>query len=209
MKKVLHIIANPKDLNDSLSKRLAEYFFAQYAELHPKHVIETLDLAEEKVPFLTGNLISSLFKFEEVELSDEEKLAVELSDRYIAQLKNAQKIVITAPMWNFTIPAKLKAYFDLIIRPKKTYEVTDHGPKGLLGKKPIMFLGARGGVYPAGTPLAHFDFHGPFLSALFVYLGSDDIESVWAEGSNHPHTGGPEAVLAKAKAEIDARVGRF
>ncbi len=89
--------------------------------------VTTRDLAAEPVPVLDMAIATAL-RSNGDDLSDELKQIVELSDSLIAELKQADTVVIAAPMYNFMIPTQLKNYFDLIARAGVTFKYTETGP---------------------------------------------------------------------------------
>ena len=91
-------------------------------------------------------------------------------------------LVIGAPMYNFTIPSQLKAWFDRIIITGKTFSYSEAGAKGLAGGKKVIVASSRGGLYAPGTPQEANDFQEPFLRAILGFIGIKDIEIVRAEG---------------------------
>ena len=93
----------------------------------------------------------------------------------------ADTIVIGAPMYNFTIPTQLKAWFDRIAIAGKTFSYTENGPEGLVGDKRVIIALARGGLYGEGSPSASFEFVERYLRAAFDFLGIEP-EFVVAEG---------------------------
>jgi len=93
----------------------------------------------------------------------------------------ADTIVIGAPMYNFTIPSQLKAWFDRIAIAGKTFRYTENGPEGLAGGKRVIIALARGGFYTEGSPSANFEFVERYLKAAFNFLGIEP-EFVVAEG---------------------------
>ena len=93
----------------------------------------------------------------------------------------ADTIVIGAPMYNFTIPSQLKAWFDRIAIAGKTFRYTESGPEGLVGGKRVIIALARGGFYTEGSPSANFEFVERYLKAAFNFLGIEP-EFVVAEG---------------------------
>jgi FMN-dependent NADH-azoreductase len=106
--------------------------------------------------------------------------AVALSDALIDELREADELVLGVPMYNFGVPSPLKAWFDHIARAGVTFRYTPDGPVGLLGGRRVRVFATRGGHY-AGTSL---DTQTPFLTTLFGFLGIDDIEFVYAEGTS-------------------------
>jgi hypothetical protein len=110
-------------------------------------------------------------------------------------------LVIGAPMYNFSIPTSLRAWFDHVLRPRVTFSYSEAGPEGLLtGKRAVVIL-SRGGLYSEG-PAKAIDFQEPYLRQLLGFVGITDVAFVYAERIGF----GPEAreaALAGAKARID------
>ena len=100
----------------------------------------------------------------------------------LQEFLDADVIVIGAPMYNFTIPSQLKAWFDRILVAGKTFRYTETGPEGLAGGKKVIIASARGNLYAPGSPQAENDFHEPYLRAVFAFIGIDDITILRAEG---------------------------
>ena len=73
------------------------------------------------------------------------------SQAVMAEFEAADVIVIGAPMYNFTIPTQLKAWFDRILIAGKTFRYTATGPEGLAGAKRVIVAIARGGLYGEGS----------------------------------------------------------
>jgi len=109
--------------------------------------------------------------------TSEDAAHLELSDTLIAELEAADTIVIGAPIYNFAGPACIKAWMDLVARPRVTFTYTPDGPKGLLtGKKAIVVV-ASGGV-AVGSPA---DFLSSHLTFFLGFLGITDVEVVAAK----------------------------
>ena len=124
--------------------------------------------------------------------SQRERLAE--SDALIAELEAADVIVIGTPMYNFGIPATLKAWVDQVARARITFRYTENGPVGLLeGKKAYVVL-ATGGV-PVDAPV---DFATPYLRHALGFIGIKDVEVIAADRLNFR---GDEAIDA-ARATI-------
>ena len=115
------------------------------------------------------------------------------SDRLIAELEAADVIVIGTPMYNFGIPATLKAWVDQVARARITFRYTENGPVGLLeGKKAYVVL-ATGGV-PVDAPV---DFATPYLRHALSFIGIKDVEVIAADRLNFR---GDEAIdVARAR----------
>lgn len=99
------------------------------------------------------------------------------SDALVAELRAADRIVISAPLYNFGIPAALKSWIDLVARARETFRYTENGPEGLLKGKRAYIVAASGGV-PVGSPM---DFATPYLRHVLGFLGITDVEVVAAD----------------------------
>lgn len=161
----------------SQSNKLANYFVEKWLADHSESNITTRDLAENPVPVLDGELVSAL-RPSDAELTERQKTVLALSDQLIAELKEHDVIVITAPMYNFTIPIQLKAYFDLIARAGVTFQYTEKGPQGLIQGKRAVILTSRGGIHK-NSPA---DLVTPYLRTFLGFIGISDVEFVFAEG---------------------------
>ncbi|GAL28137.1 FMN-dependent NADH-azoreductase [Vibrio variabilis] len=137
------------------------------------------DLAAEPVPVLDMAVATALRSTGD-DLSDELKAIVKLSDELIAELQNAEKVVIAAPMYNFMIPTQLKNYFDLIARAGVTFKYTETGPIGLIKDKKVVVVTTRGGIHK-DTPR---DSMHDYLATILGFLGMTDVEFVYAEALN-------------------------
>src|SRR5208282_4567498 len=179
------------------SSRLANQFVTAFRQRFPEAKIVVRDVAAtEPVPHLNAERFGAFITKSE-ERSDEQHAVVAYSDALIAELKQADVIVLGLPMYNFGVPSQLKAYFDHIARAGVTFKYTEQGPVGLLTGKKVYVFAARGGLY-AGTPL---DTQTNYVRDFLRFLGMADVEFVYAEGlAISPQS--KEAGLAKAAAEI-------
>ena len=109
--------------------------------------------------------------------SDEQKQRLAFSDQLIEELQQADHIVLTTPMYNFGIPASLKAWIDLICRAGVTFQYTAEGPVGLLKDKHVDIIITTGGV-PLKSPV---DFVSGYLEQLFGFVGINQINIIAAD----------------------------
>jgi FMN-dependent NADH-azoreductase len=153
------------------------------------------DLAKNPVPHLDAARFGAFLAKPE-ERTAEQQAVVDYSDELIAELREADTIVIGLPMYNFSVPSTLRAYFDHIARAGVTFSYTEKGAQGLLtGKKAYVFV-TRGGVY--GTEHIHTRYVRDFLA----FVGITDVEFIYAEGlAISPAS--KDAALAKAREVIE------
>ena len=165
--------------NHGQSSQLTERFVAAWQASHPDTSVFSRDLAVEPVPHLDGARVTAFFAKPE-ERNAEQQAIVDFSDALIAELRQADTVVIGLPMYNFGVPSTLKAYFDHIARAGVTFQYTAEGPQGLLTGKKAYILAARGGRY-AGTPK---DSQTTYVRDFLGFIGITDVEFVYAEGLN-------------------------
>ncbi|MCL4159185.1 UNVERIFIED_CONTAM: hypothetical protein GTU68_012362, partial [Idotea baltica] len=108
------------------------------------------------------------------ERTEKQKNALKLSDELTNELINADVLVISAPIYNFSVPASLKAYFDLIARAGITFKYGEEGPIGLLKNKKAYIVIAGGGT-EIGSEM---DFAGNYIKHFLGFIGITDVEFV-------------------------------
>ncbi|WP_394781383.1 FMN-dependent NADH-azoreductase [Undibacterium sp.] len=179
MSKLLHINTSVRS-NGSISRQLSTEFLNKWQAANAGATVTTLDLAATPVPHLTEQMMGAFFTPAE-QRSAEQAQTVALSDKLVADLKDADVIVIGSPMYNFGISSTLKAWVDHVARAGVTFQYTATGPVGLLTGKKVYVFTARGGVYSQG-PAAAMDFQETYLRAVLGFLGITDITFVHSEG---------------------------
>jgi FMN-dependent NADH-azoreductase len=179
----------------SVSKTLVREAVAALTDAAPARVIYR-DLGAAPVPHLTEANVAGV---RGVPATETEQAARALSDELIAELRAADTIVIGAPMYNFSIPTGLRAWFDHVLRAGETFSYGEAGPKGLLGAKRVIVVESRGGFYSEG-PAAAIDFQEPYLRHLLGFIGLSDVSFVRAEKIGY----GPEARAAAIEAATGA-----
>ena len=101
-----------------------------------------------------------------------------VADALIAELQATDTLVLSLPVYNFTMPSTLKAWADLVARAGTTFRYTESGPEGLLTGKKAYVVIASGGT-PIGSEI---DFLTPWLRHFLGFLGITDVEIIAADG---------------------------
>lgn len=144
-------------------------------EKYPKANVIERDVSAG-FPMVDTDWMNANFTDESVR-SDEQKATLGLSDSLIAELEQADIIIIGSPVYNFAIPAALKSWVDMIARARKTFQYTANGPEGLLkGKKAYLAI-ASGGTQ-IGSDIDHAS---PYLRHILGFIGIDDVTIVAAD----------------------------
>lgn len=118
-----------------------------------------------------------------------------LSDTLVEELKAAGTIVIGVPVYNFGVPAALKAWVDLIARAGLTFKFTENGPVGLLEGKRAILAVATGGT-PVGSDI---DFASGYMKHIMGFIGISDVEMVAADRLMAQQ----DVAIAAAEAQIE------
>ena len=178
--KVLEISASGRR-HDSTSRMLTAELIAALESRHDRIDVVHRDLADN-VPFVDDAWIAANFTAEEAR-NAEQRDTLAYSDALISELRAADVIVMGVPIYNFSIPAVLKAWIDMIARARLTFRYTENGPVGLLQDKKAYIVVASGGV-PVGSD---YDFATPYLRHALAFVGITDIEFIAAEQLNSKH----------------------
>lgn len=191
MKNILHIISSPNG-NKSFSNQLGNAVIGKILQAHPGSTVQVRDLTKYPFPHLEEATLAAFGKKTEDGSQDDDAAAH--SDQAIAELEQADILVISVPLWNFGIPSVLKAWVDHIVRAGKTFRYTEKGPVGLVLGKTVYIALASGGIYSSG-PLQGYDFASTYLKAVFSFLGMTEVRIFRAEGVAYP--GQAELALQK------------
>ncbi|RKF22224.1 FMN-dependent NADH-azoreductase [Alginatibacterium sediminis] len=162
---------------NGVSSQLASHLQVQLEQKHPDLETQLLNFSQSPVPHLAGDFIGAL-STELEQRSQEQQQLVAYADDLIAQLKNADALIITAPMYNFTIPSMLKSWFDYIARAGETFSYTEQGPKGLLANIPVYVISTRGGKHSG----AAYDTMETYIRTMLNFVGLDQVHVIYAEG---------------------------
>jgi FMN-dependent NADH-azoreductase len=194
------VVSSSANGDASISGGLAARFVDTARAADPAARVVLRDVGANPLPHLTAETVAAV-KGEPA--SDAELAARALSDSLVAELAEADLIVIASPMYNFGMSSTLKAWFDHVLRAGVTFRYTAEGPEGLLKGKKAVVIESRGGLYSAG-PGAAMDGQEAHIRTLLGFIGIDDVTVVRAEKLGY----GPEAAAA-AIAEASEALGLF
>lgn len=174
MSKVLYIKANPKSDGSSRTFKISDAFIDNYKKENPQDQVITLDLYKEDIDFLHQDDIAAIFNPKDGNSSSHPVL------KYAYQFKDADKYIISAPMWNLSIPAILKAYIDYVSISGITFQYTQEGAVGLCNGKKAINIVTRGGEYSEG-PFAAYEMGDKYLRTIFGFFGITDFTTLSAD----------------------------
>src|SRR5689334_11128157 len=208
MPTLLYISTSPRG-DYSISRQLGNAAVEAWKARNPEgHVIER-DLAKTRLTFVDFDWIAGAYSPPEHH-DENHKRAIALSDEMVAEVITADEIIVATPMYNFAVPAALKAWIDHVVRAGKTFRYTAAGPEGLLaGKnKKVLAIIASGGSYKEAG-LSALDYEVPYLRFIFGFMGITDIQFIQAGGTGAVAQGriSPKDFLASYLNEIPRAVG--
>ena len=196
MKKLLRIDSSSR-FEGSNSRGLADIFEKKWLNINPAGEVIVREIIKKPLPHIADETIKAFYTPVD-QLSDIAKSNLKVSDELIAEIKSADDILISAPMYNFSVPSALKAWIDQIVRPGFTFDSKNF--TGLIPDKKVYLCLSYGGEgYSAH--MSSMDFLKPYLKALFGFLGVKNIEFFALEGTHHSDS--LRAKIEQAKAHMD------
>lgn len=181
--------------SSSISRQLTGQFVAAWQREHPAGQVIERDVTTTAIPHITDEWVQAIYS-DPAKMTAEQKQVVELSDAMVEELLHADTIVIGAPMYNFAIPAPLKAWIDQVVRVGKTVLFAADGPRGILKGKRVFVITSRGGAFRPGTPTERFDYQEPYLRHILAFMGLTDVTFIHAENQKP----GDQAEIARTAA---------
>lgn len=167
--RLLHLDSSARQ-DESVSRRLTARFAEQAIRSGAVSAVTHRDL-NATLPLLSEPLLAAVSTPERDAAQAE--LAT-LPDRLIEELEAADAVVMGVPVYNFGVPAALKAWVDLVARAGRTFRYTEAGPVGLLRDRPVYLVVASG-----GTELdSQMDFATPYLRFFLRFLGIEDVRVI-------------------------------
>ncbi len=206
MAKVLYLEASPRG-ERSYSSQAATAFLDAYKAAHPGDTVEVLDLWAADLPAFNGATLDAKYavmggKDFTAEQANAWGRVVAAADHF----KAADKIVISTPMWNFSVPYVLKHYIDVIAQPGLTFGWSpEQGYFGLVKGKPALVVTASMGAYGPGTGAEAIDFQKPYVEWMLKFFGFETIHSVQVTNTAMPDAAAASLAEARAKAVELAR----
>lgn len=177
--RLLHIVATPRS-HHSNTLPVTDAFIEELSAQRGDVEVEVIDLYDEDLPAIAGDNIETKYTLmlghpiDKAHESSWQQIVL-LIDRFMA----ADAILISAPMWNLSIPYALKYYIDCIIQPGYLFRYDETGtPIPLVHNKKMLCITSRGGDYSISGYLHHLDFQEPYLRAIFGFVGITDLSFI-------------------------------
>jgi len=111
----------------------------------------------------------------------EEEEAATYAKEQAALVGSADVLVLTMPMWNYSMPAMMKSWIDHVLAPGLLFDMTDAGNTPKHSIKKLVLLVSSHEVFAEGDPR---DGLTPAVEHAFEDIGIEDISVIWADGQN-------------------------
>jgi FMN-dependent NADH-azoreductase len=163
---------------DSVTRQFANELIQALHTQHGDMNIQERDVSQG-LPFVDEQWVNANFTAGE-QRNAEQQATLAYSDTLVTELQQSDVIIIAAPVYNFSVPASLKAWIDQIARVGLTFNYTANGPVGkLTGKKAYIVMST------GGTELgSEIDFASGYLTHILGFIGIDDVSIISAERFN-------------------------
>jgi FMN-dependent NADH-azoreductase len=203
--KILHLDSSGRT-DGSETRHLGSYVIAELKRRFPSAAITYRDLTSSGIGFVNETWVQAAFTPADHRTA-EQKQALALSEALIDELFAADLIVVGAPMYNFGVPAAMKAYIDQVVRAGRTFNfLANGGYEGLVKGKKMLVLSARGGSgYEPGQPGAFLNFQTQYLKATFGFLGITEFESVSVDDTARSD----RSLSAESRKKAEATISNF
>jgi FMN-dependent NADH-azoreductase len=176
---VLRIDASARQAG-SISRELGDAVEAALLEAHPGATVTRREV--QMIPHIANETIAGFYTPLENRTPDLLE-ATALSDALIAELRAADVLLLTTPMYNFSIPSALKAWLDQVIRINETFGFDGSSLTGMLRGKRAIVVSAFGLPGYKGGALEPGNFVEPYLKYVLNFIGIADVQFVNVEAT--------------------------
>lgn len=167
--KLLRVDGSMRTREYSRSRRLTDALIESMQQKHSEISVKTRDLTTG-VPFVHEQWIDANFT-EPGARNTEQRAVLSQSDALMNELVEADILVLGTPIYNFSVPAAVKAWIDMVVRANETFHYTSEGPEGLLKNKKAFAI-----VVSGGTSIdSDIDFSTPYLRHILSFIGITDL----------------------------------
>jgi FMN-dependent NADH-azoreductase len=185
---------NPVESHNSISKKMGRHFMELWMNKNQEDVFIHRDLSECSPEFISQGWIEAVFTSKE-KRTDEQHKILEMSDTLIEEVRKADIIVMTTPMYNYGMPASLKAWFDQVVRIQETFTFDlsrgDFPLEPVFSGKTLVLLNSCGEFgFDKGGIRELMNHLGPHIKVLSQYLGVENFHEIrieYQEFNDHRH----------------------
>jgi FMN-dependent NADH-azoreductase len=173
--KLFQLRCSPRGPSESSAG--AEAFVTRFRQARPGWDIDVMDVWRETLPEFNGDALDAKYaRLSGRSFSTAERDAFAVIERMATRLAQADRVLISTPMWNFGIPYKLKQWFDLIVQPGIAFRYDPaQGYLPLLKDRPTIVILASGSDFVTGMNRGRIDMATPYLREALRFIGVNDV----------------------------------
>jgi FMN-dependent NADH-azoreductase len=158
----------------SASREIADIVEEHWVAEHPGDDVVRRHVGSEPLPAdAWANAVTAGFTPED-QRTDAQRAAVALAQQLVAELAEADAVLLAVPLYNFGVSQHVKAWVDLVIAGANPGDA-------LLAGKPVVLATVRGGSYAAGTPREGWDHSTAYLRRILEDVWGADLTVVERE----------------------------
>ena len=180
---ILHLNSSGSD-EMSWTGLASKTFFNAYKSKNCNHIIKEINLWDKDLLQYDLSHVASKMRMVSGEYQPCDKQNFEPVERMIKTLFSADKLVVSCPMWNYSIPYVLKQYIDCVVQPGLTFRETATGPQGLLTGRLLLLITSSGGDYSSGE-MKKLDYQVPYLKDIFGLIGFTVVRHIYIKNTAH------------------------
>lgn len=178
MPKLFHLNCSPRAESESAAG--ARVFLDGFRKARPGWDIDVMNLWREHLPEFEGYVLEAKYaRMDGRAFTDSQRDAFAVAERIAIRLALADRVLVSTPMWNFSIPYKLKQWFDVIVQPGLTFRFDPAtGYQPLLKDRPTIVIIASGGDFVTGMNRGRTDMATPYLREALRFIGVSNVRFV-------------------------------
>jgi FMN-dependent NADH-azoreductase len=178
MPKLFHLNCSPRAESESAAG--ARVFLDGFRNARPNWDIDVMNLWRDHLPEFEGYVLEAKYaRMNGRTFTESQRDAFAVAERIAVRLALADRVLISTPMWNFSIPYKLKQWFDVIVQPGLTFRYDPAtGYQPLLKDRPTLVIVASGGDFITGMNRGRTDMATPYLREALRFIGVSNVRFV-------------------------------
>lgn len=181
MPHVLHVEASPRR-ERSASIATARAFLNAWGARNPDATVDTLDVWSTPLPEFDGEALAGKYAAlagEPLSPAQEEAWGAirALAERFRA----ADLLLFSVPMWNYTIPYKLKHLLDLVSQKDLLFSFDERGQNGLLRGRAVVAYARGVGLGPESFPREIWDHQTTYMKTWLLMVGITEVHEIEVE----------------------------
>src|SRR6201982_1986986 len=175
---LMHLVSLPRV--DSESAAGARIFLDRFRQARPDWDVDVMDLWGDSWPEFSGPLLDAKYaRIRGLAFTEAQRDQFAVAERIAVRFALAERVLISTPMWNFSIPYKLKQWFDVIVQPGLTFRFDPtQGYQPLLKDRPTLVIVASGGDFITGMNRGRMDMATPYLREALRFIGISNVRFV-------------------------------